>query len=104
MKLFYSSASPFARKALMLAMESGLQDRIELAPVNPWTDERLRGSNPLGKIPALITDEGMAVYDSRVICVYLDRLGGKGLIPKDDIGALVLEALADGVSDAAVRK
>ena len=72
---FYSSAaSPFARKVRILAAELGLADRIEVIAANPWTDETPRGVNPPRKAPPLQIDGGPAVFDSRVICAYLDPL------------------------------
>ncbi len=109
MKLYFSPASPFARKVRVSALELGLAERIELlqislSPVSPHTD--LRQHNPLGKIPALITDEGAALYDSPVICEYLDALaGGARLWPAAGPArwrALTRQALADGITDAAV--
>ncbi len=109
MKLYFSPASPFARKVRVSALELGLAERIELlqislSPVSPHTDLRLH--NPLGKIPALITDEGEALYDSPVICEYLDALaGGARLWPAAGPArwrALTRQALADGITDAAV--
>ena len=105
MKLFYSPTSPFARKARVLAEELGLSGRIALNPLNPWTDEGLRAVNPLCKVPALTLDDDEALYDSRVICEYLDALAGDRLIPQAGPArwaARRREALADGVCDAAV--
>ncbi len=107
MKLYYSSTSPYVRKCLVAAHELGLADRIELAPVvtlptahNP----ELMRDNPLCKLPTLITDDGRALYDSRVVCEYLNDLGGGGLIPAGEAkwAALVDQALADGILDAAL--
>lgn len=108
MKLFFNPASPYVRKVLVVASESGLRDQIDIAPllltpVNPASD--LNSENPLGKIPALITDDGDALYDSRVICEYLDNLGGRGLFPAGGAArwtALRLQALSDGICDAAI--
>ena len=71
MKLHHNPASPSVRKVLVCARELGLAERIEitslpLSPVNP--DAGLNADNPLGKIPALVLDDGSALYDSRVIC------------------------------------
>lgn len=107
MRLLSSLASPFARKVVVTLHETGLLDRVEVAnvpgtPLAPGA-ERI-AYNPLGKIPALEREEGPALYDSRVICRYLDTLAGTGLYP----GAprlwetLTLEALADGMLDAGV--
>lgn len=107
MKLFYSPTSPFVRKVLVTAYETGLEARIERIPVNPWEPgEQITSVNPLGKVPALVTDSGMMLYDSPVICEYLDSLpqGGKLLPLSGDERwrVLRLQALADGILDAAV--
>lgn len=100
-----SPASPFGRKVKICASLAGLLDQIELinANTNDPADD-LRKQNPLGKIPALILDDGTAVYDSRVIVEWLDIQGGGKLIPDGEarISALVLQALADGILDAAL--
>ena len=108
MKLYYAPASPFVRKCLVVAAELGLRDRIELVtaaahPVN--RDKNVVAHNPLGKIPTLITDDGSVLYDSRVICEYLNILGDGNLIPRAGEArwtVLSAQALADGVMDAAV--
>ncbi len=111
MKLHHALPSPYVRKVRAVAIELGLDDRIELltramTPVSP--DAALNADNPLGKIPCLITDDGEALYDSRVICSYLDSLAeGKSVIPAMGAArwtALRREALADGILDAAVGK
>jgi glutathione S-transferase len=108
LKLYYAPASPFVRKCLVVAAELGLRDRIELVtaaahPVN--RDKNVVAHNPLGKIPTLITDDGSVLYDSRVICEYLNILGDGNLIPRAGEArwtVLSAQALADGVMDAAV--
>jgi glutathione S-transferase len=108
MQLHYNIASPFARKVLAVAIETGLDERIErvkrlMTPVAP--DALLNAANPLGKIPCLVTDEGMALYDSPVICEYLDSLHhGARMFPSGPARwtALRRQALADGIMDAAV--
>ncbi len=108
MKLFYAAASPFVRKCLVSAHELGLRERLELVPAAPHPvnrDRTLVASNPLGKIPTLITDDGAVLYDSRVICEYLNTLAEGRLIPPHGPArwrVLVDQALADGVMDAAV--
>ncbi|MGE6240013.1 glutathione S-transferase N-terminal domain-containing protein [Ectopseudomonas guguanensis] len=108
MQLIYAAASPFARKVRVLAHETGLLTRIELldTTVLPTTlNERVNALNPLGKIPVLLTDDSEALYDSRVICEYLDTLhDGPRLLPQDAArwSVLRLVALADGLMDAAV--
>jgi glutathione S-transferase len=107
MQLHYNIASPFARKVLAVAIETGLDERIErvkrlMTPVAP--DALLNADNPLGKIPCLVTD-GMALYDSPVICEYLDSLHhGARMFPSGPARwtALRRQALADGIMDAAV--
>jgi glutathione S-transferase len=109
MKLYFNPASPFVRKVRVTAHELGMSDRIELTgiiltPVSPH--DALRTSNPLGKIPALILDDGTVLYDSPVICEYLDTLaGGNRIFPAAGAArwtALRRQALADGIMDAAV--
>ncbi len=108
LKLFYAAASPFVRKCLVAATELGLRDRIELVPAaaHPVNrDANVVARNPLGKIPTLITDEGLVLYDSRVICEYLNSLGDGSLIPRnatERLRVLTQQSLADGVMDAGV--
>ena len=105
MQLYYHPISPFVRKVLVTAMENGLTDRIETVMADTQ-DEALRRINPLSKIPALVLDDGEALYDSRVICEYLDALGTGALLPAagpDRWQARRLEALGDGISDAVFR-
>jgi glutathione S-transferase len=109
MQLYYSQTSPFARKVLMLAIEAGLADRIALQAVNVWEPaSAIRKANPLGKIPALILDDGTALYDSPVIAEYLDSLhGGRRFFPQEGMlrwRALRWQALSDGMCDAAVLR
>ena len=102
-----SPPSPFGRKVKIAAYELGLMDRItiEVADTNNPSDS-LRSQNPLGKIPVLVGEDGFALYDSRVIVEYLDHLAGGGKIlpaePKARFAALRLQALADGLMDAAL--
>jgi glutathione S-transferase len=107
MQLYHSPTTPFGRKIMVQVLESGLTDRVEVlsvmgTPVAPGTLPVDR--NPLGKIPALIADDGMALYDSRVISRYLDDLSGAGLYPAKPAlwGMLVREATVDGMLDASV--
>ncbi|HEX6859722.1 MAG TPA: glutathione S-transferase N-terminal domain-containing protein [Caulobacteraceae bacterium] len=106
MQLLYSPMSPFARKVRVVAHEAGLADRVEIAVVKPFEDESVRQVNPLSKVPCMVTDDGKAIHDSRVICEYLDEMAGAGLHPKAGEArwhALTLQSLADGMGDAAVR-
>ena len=107
MKLRYSPTSPYVRKVLVCAAERGLSEGIELIATKTGDPgSGLGADNPLDKVPALITDESMALYDSPVICEYLDSLpGGPALFPPagaDRWRALRLQALADGLLDAAL--
>jgi glutathione S-transferase len=99
--------SPFGRKVRMAISRLGLWDRIEMVKADPLDpDDVLRRDNPLGKIPVLVTDDGKAVYDSRVILEYLDHVAGGGqLIPATwpaRVETLTLQAMADGVMDACI--
>ena len=109
MKLFYAPQSPFARKVRAAAIELGLSDRIELvyAEVVPGqVNSEFQTRNPLRKVPALMTDSGETIFDSAVICEYLDDLAGGGiLIPKDALRrwrVLTNHALAQGMCDAVI--
>ena len=109
MKLYVSPASPYVRKVRVVAREAGLAAVIEevvasVSPVAP--NEQVSRDNPLGKLPVLIADDGSAIYDSPVICEYLDSLhSGRKLFPAAGPArwtALKLQALADGLLDAAL--
>lgn len=107
MKLYFSPTSPYVRKVIVMAMELDLDTRLERIAVNPWTaPDALTADNPLSKVPTLLTDDGLVLYDSPVICEYLDSLNsGTRLIPlagKARWNALRLQALGDGLLDAAV--
>lgn len=107
--LLYQSHSPYARKVLVSAHELGLADSIdvvhhETSPTN--RNDAVFAANPLGKVPVLLTPDAGALFDSVVICDYLDRLGGLGrLIPREGPAryqALRLQALAQGLCDAGI--
>jgi glutathione S-transferase len=107
MKLYYAPASPFVRKVMVLLHEAGATDRVALVPVSgsPLDPGTLPvDRNPLGKIPALERDDGPTLYDSRVICRFLDDVLEAGLYPAKPRlwDTLVLEATGDGLADAAV--
>jgi glutathione S-transferase len=109
MKLHHNVASPYVRKVMAVAIETGLENRLEpisrmATPVKP--DAELVADNPLGKIPCLVTDDGAVLYDSRVICEYLDSLhGGPRMFPAAGPArwtALRRQAEGDGILDAAL--
>lgn len=107
MKLIYTPTSPYARKARMVIKEKGLSDRFELEQVDLARDRALIGSiNPLGQVPSLILSEGEVIHDSPVICEFIDNLSAVSpVIPapgKARWEALTDQALADGMTDAAV--
>ncbi len=108
MKLYFSHASPYARKVRMTAIEVGLLDQTTLEVTDAWSaTEGLPDDNPLCKVPTLVLDDGTALFDSPVICEYLDHLGGGSLFPPAGPArwrALRLQALADGLCDAAVAR
>ena len=107
MRLYYSPTSPYVRKVTVLLHETGQFGDVELVsgsgnPVDPGTAPL--EANPLGKVPALERLDGPAIYDSRVICRFLDAKAGAGLYPD---GArlwdtLTVEATGDGILDAAL--
>ena len=107
MKLRYTTTSPYVRKVTALALETGLDSRIERVSTNPWDPETdLSDQNPLGKVPALLLDDGQVFVDSNFICEYLDSLhDGPRLFPEE--GAARWQALrrlqfANGILEASV--
>jgi len=108
MRAHVNPASPFARKVRVVVRECNLGARVQemdtaVSPVAP--NRELAAANPLVKIPALLLDDGVTLYDSRVICEYLDSVAGAGLFPASGTArweALRLQALCDGILDAAV--
>jgi len=107
MQLYFSPTSPFVRKVRVCAIEHGLGDRLTLVTVADLPPGTIRTVNPLGKVPALVLDDGSVLYDSPVICEYIDALGGGGQFPKDGPArwtALRHQALGDGLCDAALRQ
>ncbi len=103
MKIAFSPASPYVRKTMACAIARGLGGQVETWKIAS-TDPVLRESNPLSKVPTLVTDDGVALYDSPVICEYLDSLGdAPKLFPPAGPArwkALQQQALADGILDA----
>jgi glutathione S-transferase len=103
LKLTYSGASPYVRKAFVCAILRGIETKIEKWTITT-TDPLLAESNPLAKVPTLITDEGRTLFDSPVICEYLDSIGSAApLFPNAGPArwdALRMQALGDGILDA----
>lgn len=108
MKLFWSGGSPFARKVMIVAHETGLADRLDTVEGSgtPLAPNRETGAyNPLNKLPCLVTEDGPAIYDSSVICQYLLSLAPHQTMLANGQGrfqTLTLEALGDGICDAAI--
>ena len=106
MQLLVSGASPFVRKVRVVVRETGQVGDVEEVPVTTapmGTAPEVASANPLGKIPALLREDGPAIYDSRVITRYLDARVGADLYPEGRLWeTLTLEATADGIMEAAV--
>ena len=107
MILRFSPSSPFVRKVRIAAALLGLDSEVTLERADTTDpNDSLRKTNPLGKIPVLIAEDGGAIYDSRVILDYLDeRAGGGKIVPrqaKARLEALRLQALCDGILDASI--
>ncbi|ANN77910.1 glutathione S-transferase family protein [Bordetella flabilis] len=106
MKLHWSPRSPFVRKVMIVLYEAGIDDRVTLVRTPVAMDQPnldLVPDNPLIKLPTLVLDDGTPVYDSRVICAYLNELSDAGLMPAEARARLVAErrqALGDGLMDA----
>ena len=82
MRLFYSATSPYVRKVIVCALACGNWDQITRIETNPHASPAdLLASNPLSKVPCLVTQDGFALFDSPVICEYLDAVGGGSLFP-----------------------
>jgi glutathione S-transferase len=108
MRLHWSPKSPYVRKVMVCAHELGLLDRLELVrsvAAMRTPNARLMQDNPLSKIPTLVLDDGTALFDSAVICEYLDDLAGGSLFPRQGAGkwqALRWQAFGDGLLDALI--
>ena len=109
LELRYSTTSPFVRKVSVTVHECGLDNQVERQMTNPWAaDTDLPKTNPLGKVPALITENGEVLYDSPVICEFLDSLcSTPRLFPhsgNERWTALRQQAIGDGILDAAIGR
>jgi glutathione S-transferase len=104
MKLLYTPRSPYVRKVRVTLIETGLHKSIEFVEVNlEHPIPELARRNPLGKVPTLVRDDGVALFDSPVVCEYLDSLHkGPKLYPTNEARWVALRqlALADGILDA----
>ena len=105
MKMLITPTSPYARKARAVIIEKELD--CAMAEVSPWDDSpEVLAANPLRKVPVLLTDDGAAIFDSRVICEYLDAQSEKSrLLPADMAARQAVktrEALVEGAMDAAL--
>lgn len=105
MKLVTSLTSPYGRKVRVVLAEKKIPFKLQVE--NPWSpDSPVPTLNPLGKVPVLVLEDGVSVFDSRVIVEYLDDVSPVAhLIPAEPKSRMVVrgvEALADGVADAAV--
>jgi glutathione S-transferase len=104
MKLVGSKTSPYVRKCRVILAERALP--FEFVEESAWTAETtVPRYNPLNKVPALVMDDGESIYDSRVICEYLDAISGGGLLPSEPAQRARVrrhEALGDGLADAGI--
>ncbi|MEM6958286.1 MAG: glutathione S-transferase N-terminal domain-containing protein [Myxococcota bacterium] len=104
MQLHYTPTSPYARKVRVVIREKGLGDRVEEVVSSPLSDEGVPG-HPLNKVPALRTEHGDWLFDSPLLCAYLDALDGKPSLSvhsTSSVSRWLAESLADGVLDRAV--
>ena len=109
MKLCFSPTSPYVRKVRACAITRGIDRLIELVPTNPNESRPdFVAQNPLSKVPTLVTDDGMALFDSPVICEYLDSIGDAlPMFPAQGAlrwRALKQQAMGDGILDASVPR
>jgi glutathione S-transferase len=103
MKLYNNRPSPYGRKVLVVAYEKQLADRIEVIQLDPWSDPpELVAATPLGKVPALISNDNTLITESTLIAEYFDAIGsGTKLLGADRLSTLKQTALAQGLIDAA---
>ena len=117
MKLYWTPASPFVRKVMAVAIELGLDQRIEIRPTywpHTWGFQTIEfepdfvAANPVGRIPTLVTDDGVAIVESNLICDYLQSLNeAKPLLPKSGTArwqALRILGIADGALEAMIAR
>ncbi len=109
MKLYYSPTSPYVRKVVACAIARGINGQIRRIETNPHVSPpELLADNPLSKVPCLVTEDGLALFDSPVICEYLDSVGDViPLFPSHGAArwrALRFQAMGDGIMDAAVAR
>jgi glutathione S-transferase len=108
MRILFSPNSPYVRKCLVTAHELGLNERLQLLPSNAHPvqrDAEIIRDNPLGKVPTFFTDDGQVLFDSRVICEYLNDQAKGTLLPASGAQrweTLTLQALGDGMLDASL--
>lgn len=108
-RLFHSKTSPYARKVLVFAIETNQASDLELIETDVWiSNPEHVGANPLGKVPTLVTPQGQVIFDSLVICEYLDRRHSfDSLLPlsgKERWEILTRHALAQGIMDASLTR
>lgn len=103
MKLYFNKPSPYARKVRVVIHEKQLAERIDWREVDPWADPpELLAASPVGKVPALVADDGTLFTESNTISEYLDHVGsGPALLGGDRFAVLARAALAQGLIDAA---
>jgi glutathione S-transferase len=107
MKLFYSPTSPYVRKVMATAIAVGVDSLITKVTTNPHeSPAELIAANPLSKVPCLVTDDGVALFDSPVICEFIDAAHSGVLFPAGAARwrALKFQAIGDGIMDAAVAR
>ncbi len=113
MKLYYSPTSPYVRKVTASLIELKLADKVERIAMNVWSDSvsAYRSVNPLGKIPSLVLEDGKVLFDSPIICAYLQSLANndkQGLLLPTEADraqqAQLWQAAADGLTDACVLR
>ncbi|WP_148252146.1 glutathione S-transferase N-terminal domain-containing protein [Aidingimonas lacisalsi] len=104
MELFLNATSPYARVVRIVVLEKGLSHAVTLRCCDPWADDApLLAVNPVGRVPALVTDEGVTLSESSLIAQYLDSVGnGDSLLPPSRLSeTLHLAGLGQGLMDAA---